>query len=77
VKDVARGNAAFLLHEKLSQRELQVFQLLGAGKTVGEIARKLRLSVKTVSTHRARILEKTGLKNNAGIIRYAILNHLI
>ena len=77
VKDVARGTTSVRLHEKLSQRELQVFQLLGAGKTVGEIARKLRLSVKTVSTHRARILEKTGLKNNAGIIRYTILNHLI
>ena len=77
VKDVARGNSAVRLHEKLSQRELQVFQLLGAGKTVGEIARKLRLSVKTVSTHRTRILEKTGLKNNAGIIRYTILNHVI
>ena len=77
VKDVARGNAALRLHEKLSERELQVFQLLGEGKTVGEIARKLKLSVKTVSTHRTRILEKTGLKNNAGIIRYTILNHLI
>ena len=77
VKDVARGNAAIRLHDKLSERELQVFQLLGAGKSVSEIARKLRLSVKTVSTHRARILEKTGLKNNAGIIRYVILNHVI
>lgn len=76
VKDVARGSATVTLHEKLSERELQVFQLLGAGKSVGEIARKLKLSVKTVSTHRSHILEKTGLKNNAGIIRYAILNRI-
>ena len=41
---------------------------------ISEIARKLKLSVKTVSTHRSRILEKTGLLNNAGIIRYVILN---
>ena len=76
VKDAARGHADLKLHEKLSERELQVFQMLGAGKTVGEIARKLKLSVKTISTHRARILEKTGMRNNADIIRYAILNHI-
>jgi two-component system, NarL family, invasion response regulator UvrY len=77
VKDVARGNPSARLHDKLSERELQVFHMLGAGKTVGEIARKLRLSVKTVSTHRTRILEKTGLKNNADIIRYVIINHVV
>jgi len=63
-------------HERLSRRELEIFRLLGSGKPVGEIARKLKLSVKTVSTHRSRILEKTGLRNNAGIIRYAIVNQL-
>lgn len=61
-------------HERLSRRELEIFRLLGSGKSVGEIARKLKLSVKTVSTHRARILEKTGLRNNADIILYAITN---
>jgi two-component system, NarL family, invasion response regulator UvrY len=63
-------------HERLSRRELEIFRLLGSGKPVGEIARKLKLSVKTVSTHRARIIEKTGLRNNADIIRYAIVNQL-
>jgi DNA-binding NarL/FixJ family response regulator len=63
-------------HERLSRRELEIFRLLGSGKAVGEIARKLKLSVKTVSTHRARIIEKTGLRNNADIIRYAIVNQM-
>jgi len=72
--ELARGGEGEKLHERLSRRELEVFQLLGAGKSVGEIARKLKISVKTVSTHRSRILEKTGMRNNADIIRYAILN---
>jgi two-component system invasion response regulator UvrY len=63
-------------HERLSRRELEIFRLLGSGKPVGEIARKLKLSVKTVSTHRSRIIEKTGLRNNADIIRYAIVNQM-
>jgi len=73
---LARGDKARKLHERLSPRELEVFRLLGAGKSVGEIARKLEISVKTVSTHRARSLEKTGMRNNADIIRYTILNKL-
>jgi len=72
--ELARGGDGEKLHERLSHRELEVFQLLGAGKSVGEIARKLKISVKTVSTHRSRILEKTGMRNNADIIRYSILN---
>jgi two-component system invasion response regulator UvrY len=64
-------------HELLSDRELEVFLLLAAGKAVSEIAADLNLSVKTVSTHRARILEKTGLQRNADIIRYAIEHHLL
>ncbi|MCU1350706.1 MAG: two component transcriptional regulator, LuxR family [Acidobacteria bacterium] len=63
-------------HELLSDRELQVFLLLAAGKSVSEIAGELNLSVKTVSTHRARILEKTGFERNADIIRYAIEHRL-
>jgi DNA-binding NarL/FixJ family response regulator len=72
--ELARGGEGEKPHERLSRRELEVFRLLGAGKSVGEIAKKLKLSVKTVSTHRTRILEKTGLRNNAEIIRYTILN---
>ena len=64
------------VHEQLSDREFQVLRMIGAGNTVSEIARELNLSVKTVSTYRARILEKTDLRNNAEIIRYALQHDL-
>lgn len=64
-------------HEALSEREFQVLLLIASGKTVSDIAVELALSVKTVSTYRARILEKMGLKNNAELTRYAILNGLV
>jgi two-component system, NarL family, invasion response regulator UvrY len=73
---LARGEEGEGLLHRLSRREQEVFQLLGTGKSVGEIARKLKISVKTVSTHRSRILEKTGMRNNADIIRYTILNNI-
>jgi DNA-binding NarL/FixJ family response regulator len=63
-------------HERLSARELEILRLIAGGKTVGEIGAELHLSVKTVSTYRARILEKTGLKNNASIMRYAVEHRL-
>jgi two-component system invasion response regulator UvrY len=63
-------------HQLLSDREFEVMRLIGSGKTVGEIARLLELSDKTVSTYRARILEKMGMKTNAEIIHYAIRNNL-
>lgn len=59
-------------HELLSDREFEVLRLIGAGKTVSAIADELSLSVKTVSTYRARILEKMHLKTTAELIRYAI-----
>lgn len=59
------------LHAALSMREDQVLRLIASGRTVGEIARQLNLSVKTVSTYRAKILDKLGLANNAQIMRYA------
>lgn len=65
-----------LPHERLSDREFEVFRLLGNGKSVTEIARALNLSVKTVSTHRMRILAKTGLETNAAIVDYVISNGL-
>jgi DNA-binding NarL/FixJ family response regulator len=58
-------------HTTLSDREFQVFRLIASGKTAGEIAKELSLSVKTISTYRSRILEKLRLKNNAQIIHYA------
>jgi DNA-binding NarL/FixJ family response regulator len=64
-------------HEGLSAREYQVLCLLGAGKSVKEIAAVMELSVKTVSTYRARILEKTSLKSNAEIIRYTLEHGLV
>ena len=63
-------------HEALSSRELEVFLLLAAAKPVSEIAERLRLSVKTVSTYRTRILEKMSLATNAEIIQYAVRNGL-
>lgn len=63
-------------HYALSDREFEVLRLIAAGRTVGEIASLLELSDKTVSTYRARILEKMGMKSNAEIIHYAIRNHL-
>ncbi|MCP4200547.1 MAG: response regulator transcription factor [bacterium] len=64
-------------HESLSDREFQVMRMIGDGKTVSEIADELNLSVKTVSTYRTRILEKTQLRNNAEIMRYVLDNDLI
>jgi DNA-binding NarL/FixJ family response regulator len=64
-------------HEILSDREYQVLCLLASGKTVTEIADELTLSVKTVSTYRARILEKMDMKNNAELIHYAVQNKLV
>jgi DNA-binding NarL/FixJ family response regulator len=64
-------------HEKLSNREYQVMLMLASGKTVGEIAEELFLSVKTISTHRSRILGKMGMKNNAELTRYAIDHQLL
>lgn len=60
------------LHEKLSDREFEVFRLLASGMQVSEIAMKLSLSVTTVSTYRGRVLEKLGMKSNADITRYAL-----
>ena len=64
-------------HERLSGRELEVFRLLASGKTVGEIAAMLHLSVKTVSTYRSRVLEKTGFRSNAELITYAVRAGLV
>lgn len=70
-------NSEVALHQKLSDREFTVFKLIATGKTVSEIADMLFLSVPTISTYRTRILEKTGLRTNAEITRYAILHQLV
>lgn len=64
-------------HEQLSDREFQVLCLIAAGRPPREIAAELNVSVKTVATHRARLLQKMGLRNNAEIVQYAIENRLI
>lgn len=64
-------------HHNLSQRELQVFLRLAAGEAVGNIAEHMSLSIKTVSTYRARIMEKLGLASNSDLTYYALKNGLI
>lgn len=65
------------LHQTLSDREFQTLTMIASGMTVGEIAEKLCLSVKTISVYRARLLEKMRLHNNSEITHYAIKNRLI
>jgi DNA-binding NarL/FixJ family response regulator len=63
-------------HETLSDREFEVFRLLAAGVSVTEIASRLKLSVKTVSTHKANLMQKMGLQNASELIRYALRHGL-
>jgi two-component system, NarL family, invasion response regulator UvrY len=72
-----RGGADTPVHELLSSREFQVLRMIASGKTVKQIADEISLSVKTVSTYRARILEKAGMKTTAELIRYAIQAQLV
>jgi DNA-binding NarL/FixJ family response regulator len=65
------------LHNRLSERELQVFTRIARGIAPAAMASELGLSVKTVSTYRARILEKMGMRSNAEIAAYAVRNHLV
>ena len=71
-----QGNRSDLPHLALSDREYQVFVLLGSGKTVKEVAAKLSLSDRTVSTYRTRSLEKLGMKNNSQITHYVVSHRL-
>jgi len=71
------ADSARLPHERLSDREFEVLRMIASGKTVSQIAEELHLSVTTVSTHRARILEKMDMANNAELMRYAMINALI
>jgi len=59
-------------HEKLSNREFEVFRLIAGGVTVTDIAARLNLSAKTISTHKANLMQKMGLHNQSELIRYAI-----
>lgn len=64
-------------HELLSDREFEVLRAIASGRTVSQIAEEIQLSVKTVSTYRARILEKMRMKTNAELTTYAIKNDLV
>jgi DNA-binding NarL/FixJ family response regulator len=70
-------NTTTIKHELLSDREMQVLISIASGKSTGEIAEELSLSVNTISTYRARVLEKLELNSNAAITRYALENHLV
>ena len=74
--DLGRG-ANQPLHESLSNRELEVLRLIGSGKTVSQIGELLQLSVTTVSTYRARILEKMSMTTTAELMNYALRNQLV
>ena len=74
--DYERGEYG-LPHESLSDREFEVLCLIGSGKTVGEVARLLGLSDRTISTYRLRLLQKMDLRTNADLTRYAIQNKLV
>jgi two-component system, NarL family, invasion response regulator UvrY len=64
------------LHDTLSDREIEVFRMIAAGKTTIQMAEGLFLSVKTISTYRSRILEKMQMKTNAELIHYAIKHNM-
>jgi two-component system, NarL family, invasion response regulator UvrY len=64
------------LHDMLSDRELEVFHMIAAGKTTTQIAEELFLSVKTISTYRSRILEKMNMKTNAELMHYSIKHNM-
>ena len=71
------SRARIATHETLSDREYQALRMLGSGRTVSEISEELGLSVKTVSTYRARVLQKLGMRTNAELMRYVMENSLL
>lgn len=64
-------------HERLSDREFLILRMIASGKAVSQIAAELSLSVKTISTYRARVLEKMDMKNNAELTHYAVQKRLV
>lgn len=77
INSIGKNGYNEVLHSQLSNREYEVFLLLAEGKNIAGIAEKLFLSVSTISTYRARILDKMGMKTNADLTYYAIKNKLI
>lgn len=64
-------------HAALSEREREILRLIGAGNSVSEIAERMALSVKAVSTYRRRVLDKMGMQNKAQLTHYAIKHKLV
>jgi len=75
--DALGKNSIMPLHKRLSDREYEVFCGIASGQSVTEIADKMSLSVKTISTYRSRVLDKMKFKNNAALTHYAIKNKLV
>jgi two-component system, NarL family, invasion response regulator UvrY len=71
------GEAEGMPHERLSNREFEIFKMLASGQTVSQAAEQLELSVKTVSTHRTRILKKMEMKTNAELTHYGMKKGLV
>jgi DNA-binding NarL/FixJ family response regulator len=63
-------------HKSLTHREMDIFLRLAAGKKISDIAAELGISAKTVSTHKARVMEKMGMSSSSQLIQYAIVNSL-
>jgi len=72
-----RRDGVRMPHERLSDREFEVFGLLARGHTVKEIAARLKISAQTVSTHRSRVIDKMGLRTNADLVQYAVRHALV
>lgn len=77
ISGMGASNSDKALHESLSPREFHVFTLIGQGKKLKDIADELKISITTVSTHRARILQKMNMKSTADLIHYAVKHHLV
>lgn len=73
----AGGDGTAAPHDRLSNREFEVMRGIASGESVGEIATRMHLSVKTVSTYRTRLLEKMGMETNSELTRYALQNGLV
>lgn len=71
------GSGDSLPHEALSERELQILEMIAAGLSLSEIAGQLYLSPKTISTHKMRLMQKLGIDSNADLIRYAARHGLV
>lgn len=74
---VLAGETSGQPHERLSDREFEILRMIASGRTVSQVAQDLALSVKTVSTHRTRILRKMNMKTNAELTHYAVRRGLV